>query len=81
MEFAFKIWKRGAPSESSLYKALFHRSPQLELTKKKKLVSPQINRQIPLEMGTGGSGGGGKKGGSGGKKPPEDKVEIEDHPR
>ena len=48
--------------------------------KKEKVSKPQISRQIPLEMGTGGDGGGGKKGGSGGKKPPEDKVEIEDYP-
>ena len=35
-------------------------------------------KQIPLEMGTGG-GGRGKRGGSGGKRPPEDKVEFEGH--
>ena len=67
MEFTFKIWKRGSPKKSNLFKALLHRIPLLKLTKKKKLVNPQISRQIPLEMGTGGGGGGGKKGGSGGK--------------
>ena len=60
-----------------MYKALLHGSPQLKLTKKK-VSKPQIGRQIPLEMGTGG--GGGKKGGNGDKKPPEDKIDIEDHP-
>ena len=44
--------------------------------KKEKVSKPQIGRQIPLEMGTGG----GKKGGNGDKKPPEDKIDIEDHP-
>ena len=72
--------EKGSPKESNLFKALPHGSPQLKLTKKKKLVNPQISRQIPLEMGTGGGGGGGKKGGSGGKRPAEDKVDIEDHP-
>ena len=43
--------------------------------------TPQIGRQIPLEMGTGGGGGGGKKGGNGGKRPPEDKFEIEGSPK
>ena len=56
-------------------------SPQESTAKtdrKEKVSKPQISRQIPLEMGTGG--GGGKKGGNGGKRPPEDKIEIEDHP-
>ena len=43
--------------------------------RKEKVSKPQIGRQIPLEMGTGG--GGGKKGGNGSKKPPEDKIDIE----
>ena len=30
--------------------------------KKERVSKPQIGRQIPLEMGTGGGGGGGKKG-------------------
>ena len=47
--------------------------------KKEKVSKPQIGRQIPLEMGTGG--GGGKKGGNGDKKPPEDKIDIGDHPK
>ena len=37
--FAFKIWKRGAPGGAVLSKALPHGSPQLKLTKKKKLVN------------------------------------------
>ena len=53
--------------------------PTSKTVKKEKVSKPQIEKQIPLEMGT-GSGGGGKKGGSSGKRPPEDKVEIEDYP-
>ena len=80
MEFAFKIWKRGAPRRT-VYSRLFPMGdPQTKTNKKEKVSKPQISRQIPLEMGTGGGGGGGKKGGSSGKKPPEDKVEIENHP-
>ena len=48
--------------------------------KKEKVSKPQISRQIPLEMGTGGGGDGDKKGGNADKKPPEDKIDIEDHP-
>ena len=51
--------------------------PTTKNDKKEKVSKPQISKQVPLEMGT---GGGGKKGGSGGKKPPEDKIEIEGHP-
>ena len=47
--------------------------------KKEKISKSQIDKQIPLEMGTGG-GGRGKKGGSGGKKPPGDKIEMENYP-
>ena len=54
--------------------------PTAKTDKKEKVSKPQIGRQIPLEMGTGGGGVGGKKGGNGGKKLPENKVEIEDHP-
>ena len=54
--------------------------PTAKTDRKEKVSKPQISRQIPLEMGTGGSGGGGKKGGNGGKRPPEYKIEIEDHP-
>ena len=32
---------KGSPKESNLSKALLHRSPQLKLTKKKKLVNPK----------------------------------------
>ena len=53
--------------------------PTNKTDKKEKVSKPQRNKQIPLEMGTGG-GGGGKKGGSGGKKLPEDKIEIESYP-
>ena len=52
--------------------------PTAKTDKKEKVSKPQISRQIPLEMGTGG--GGGKKGGNGGKRPSEDKIDIEDHP-
>ena len=41
--------------------------PTDKTDKKKKVSKPQIGRQIPLEMGTGGGGGGGKKGRNGGK--------------
>ena len=37
--------------------------PTAKTDKKEKVSKPQISRQIPLEMGTGGGGGGGKKGG------------------
>ena len=46
--------------------------------KREKVSKPQVGRQIPLEMGTGG--GGGKKGGNGDRRPPEDKIDIENHP-
>ena len=54
--------------------------PTAKTDKKEKVSKPQIGRQIPLEMGTGGGGGGGKKGRNGSKRPPEDKIDIEDHP-
>ena len=54
------------------------REPTAKTDKKEKVSKPQIGRQIPLEMGTGG--GGGKKGENGDKKPPEDKIDIKDHP-
>ena len=54
--------------------------PTAKTDKKEKVSKPQIGRQIPFEMGTGGGGGGGKNGGNGDKKPPEDKIDIEDHP-
>ena len=72
---------KGSPRETSLFKALLHGSPQLKLTKEKKLVNPKIGRQIPLEICTGGGGGGGKKGGNGDKRPPKDKIDIEESPR
>ena len=53
--------------------------PANKTNKKEKISKPQINKQIPLEMGTGG-GGGGKKGGSDGRKLPEDKVEMKNYP-
>ena len=53
--------------------------PTNKTNKKEKISKPQINKQIPLEMGTGG-GGGGKKGRSGGRKPPGDKIEMEKYP-
>ena len=45
--------------------------PTTKTDKKEKVSKPQVRRQIPLEMST---GGGGKKGGNSGKKPPEDKI-------
>ena len=45
--------------------------------KRGKVSKPQVGRQIPLEMGTGGGGGRGKKGGNGSKRSPEDKIDIE----
>ena len=36
--------------------------PTAKSDKKEKVSKPQISKQIPLEMGTGGGGGGGKKG-------------------
>ena len=78
MELTLKVWKRGSPGGNSLFKALLHGSLQQKLTKKEKVSKPQVSKQVPLEMGTGG--GGGEKGGIGGKKPPEDKIEIKDHP-
>ena len=38
--------------------------------KREKVSKPQVGRQIPLEMGTGGNGS---------KRPPEDKIDIENH--
>ena len=54
--------------------------PTAKTDKKEKVSKPQIGRQIPLGMVTGGGGGGGKKRGNGDKRPPEDKIDIEDHP-
>ena len=54
--------------------------PTTKTDKKEKVSKPQIGRQIPLEMGTGGGGGEDKKGGSDARKSPEDNVEIKDHP-
>ena len=54
------------------------REPITKTDRKEKVSKPQIGRQIPLEMGTGG--GGGKKGGNSGKRPPEDKIDVENHP-
>ena len=53
--------------------------PTAKTDKREKVSKPQVGRQIPLEMGTGGGRGGGKKGGNGSKRPPEDKIDIENH--
>ena len=71
---------KGKPQREQFIQGSSPQEPTAKTDKKEKVSKPQISRQIPLEMGTGGGGGVGKKGGSSGKKPPEDKVEIEDHP-
>ena len=70
---------KGEPQGEQFIQGSSPQEPTAKTDKKEKVSKPQISRQVPLEMGTGGDGGGGKKGRSGGKKPPEDKVEIEDH--
>ena len=80
MELTFKVWKRGAPSRTVCPKLFPMQEPTTKLDKNEKVGKPQISKQIPLEMGTGGGIGGGKNGGSGGRKSPEDKIEIKDHP-
>ena len=45
---------------------------------KEKVCGPPKEKQVPLEMGTGGEGGG-RKGSGGGKRPPEDKSEFENY--
>ena len=47
---------------------------------KKEVQRPPREKQVPLEMGTGG-GGGDKKGGGEGKRPPEDKISFEKYPK
>ena len=42
MESTFKNLAKGSPRENSLFKALLHGSPQLKLTKEKKLVNPKL---------------------------------------
>ena len=71
---------KGESQGEEFVKGSSPRESTTKTDKKEKISKPQVGRQIPLEMGTGGSGGGGKKGGNGSKKPPEDKIEIEDHP-
>ena len=71
---------KGEPQGEQFIQGSSPWEPTAKTDKKEKINKPQIGRQIPLEMGTGGGGSGGKKGGSGDKKPPEDKIEIEDHP-
>ena len=70
---------KGEPQGEQFIQGSSPQEPTIKTDKKEKVGKPEISRQIPLEMGTGG-GGGGKKGESGGKKSPEDKVEIENHP-
>ena len=71
---------KGEPQGEQFIQGSSPQEPTAKTDKKEKVSKPQISRQIPLEMGTGGGGGRGKKGGSSGKKPPKDKIEIEDHP-
>ena len=70
------IFGKGESQGEQFIQGSSPRERMAKTDKKEKVSKPQISRQIPLEMGTGG--GGGKKGGSGGKRPPGDKVEIED---
>ena len=50
-----------------LVQGSFPRESTTKTDQKEKVSKPQISRQIPLEMGTGGGGGGDKKGGNGSK--------------
>ena len=71
---------KGEPQGEQFVQGSSQWEPTTKTDKKEKVSKPQINKEILLEMGTGGGGDGGKKGGSGGKKPPEDKIEIEGYP-
>ena len=65
---------KGESQERAVCPRLFPTGACTSKTNEKEKVSkPQIGKQIPLGMGTGG-GGRGKKGGSDGKKPPDDKI-------
>ena len=70
---------KGEPQEEQFVQGSSPWDPTNKTNKKAKISKPQIDKQMPLEMGTGG-GGRGKKGGSHGKKLPEDKVEMENYP-
>ena len=63
----FKFGK-GEPQGEQFVQGSSPQEPTAKTDKKEKVSKPQINKQIPLEMGTGG-GGGAKKEGSGGKSP------------
>ena len=71
---------KGESQGEKFVKGSSPRESTAKTDKKGKVSKPQIGRQIPLEMGTGGGGGGGKKGGNGSKRPTEDKIDIGDHP-
>ena len=58
---------KGEPQGEQFVQGSSSWEPANKIDKKEKVSKPQINKQILLEMGTGG-GSGGKKGGSGGKK-------------
>ena len=70
---------KGESQKEYFVQGSFPQEPASKTDKKEKLSKTQIDKRIPLEMGTDG-GGGAKKGGSGGRKPPEDKVEMENYP-
>ena len=53
---------KGEPQGEKFIQGSSPWEPKAKTDKKEKVGKPQISRQIPLEMGTGG-GGGGKKGG------------------
>ena len=72
-------FRKGESQEEQFVQGSSPWEPTNKTNKKEKVSKPQIGKQIPLEMGTGG-GGRGKKGESGGRKPPEDKVEMENYP-
>ena len=69
---------KGESQKTQFVQGSSPQKPMGKAAKKEKDSRPQIEKQIPFEMGTGG-GGGGKKGGSGDKRP-EDNIEIEDYP-
>ena len=47
---------KGRPKENSLFQGSSPWEPTAKTDKKEKVSKPQISRQIPLEMGTGGGG-------------------------
>ena len=54
---------KGEPQGEQFIQGSCPWEPTAKTDKKEKVSKPQISRQVPLEMGTGGGSGGGKKGG------------------